>query len=130
MPYDFIGSGEDGEPAVVNLPSIEGAALGRQLARFADVEADNRQRQGQSVPKRCGECAFRKGTDPNRCLSTVANALKCAVEGEPFYCHVNVPNGTEPTHLCAGWLMLAGGSARPDEPRRAPILLPPMSETP
>ena len=81
-----------------NRPSPEGRALGKELARLADAEP--------SVFSylRCGTCAFRAGTVPNGCTATLLDAIKCAIEGVPFYCHEDKA-GERP---CAGWIMLRG----------------------
>ena len=64
---------------VPNLPSDEGRELGECLARFCEnakkVETDM-----------CASCVFRRGTFANGCLATTANALKCVIEADPFYC--------------------------------------------
>lgn len=41
------------------------------------------------------------------------DAVKCALEGEPFFCHKGVTDDTAPKRLCAGWVVLtaAGRSA-------------------
>lgn len=71
-----------------------GAALCRLTepaiaALIADGEPD----------ERCKTCAFRLGTVPNGCVQTQADAMKCVMEGVPFYCH------QDPTHKtpCHGW---------------------------
>lgn len=134
LPYDYLdGDPDDGRPMVINVPSAEGTLLGRQLARFADAAEPGHRERNPGAPRRCGECAYRRGTFPNRCLSTVANALKCAVEGEPFLCHVPNPhNQTETNGLCAGWLILNGeskGEPTAEEKPRAVIELPPIGGT-
>lgn len=94
-----------------NLPSPEGRALGEHLARFADVEEEKWRKEMGLVPVRCQSCAYRKGSYPNGCLSTVANALKCTMEREPFYCHhgMKLKQDTDlqqPKSVCAGWLLM------------------------
>lgn len=107
MPYDYSsplrGDGTD----VPNVPSPAGAALGRELSRFVDVEEAANRVLYPHVPRRCDDCAFLLGTVPNQCMPTVADALKCTMEGEPFYCHKGLLGGAEPRRLCAGWLALA-----------------------
>lgn len=86
-------------PLIRNLPSPEGADLGRELARLCDGAAAQRHADGRPVPKRCGTCAFRAGSEPNGCAPTVMDALKCALEQHPFRCH-------EDGLACRGWLLL------------------------
>ena len=84
-PWDFVG-GYDGEgEAILNVPTLEGRLLGAEIARLTP-ENDG-----------CDECAFRLGAEANGCLATVMDALKCVVEGVPFYCHIN-------DGLCQGYL--------------------------
>lgn len=66
-----------------------GAKLGAHLDRFYEG-------QPKAADNRCNTCAFRKGTFPNQCLATVADALKCALEHVDFHCH-------ERPGLCAGY---------------------------
>lgn len=100
LPYPYI-DGAEGEPRpgfVRNEPSPEGAELAAELARFADAEYVKTGRD-----TRCETCAFRLGTVPNQCLATVANALKSAVEKDPFLCH-------ESDRPCGGWAGLVRGT--------------------
>lgn len=101
LPWDYSKPPESLETAAVNLPTPEGAELGRHLARFADQE----EAKFADPPKRCHDCAFRAGTIPNGCEQTLMDAVKCTFEGEPFYCHNGMRDG-EPTRLCAGYLLL------------------------
>lgn len=106
-PWDFSEPAEDHETAIENLPTPEGMMLGRELARLADVEeARLRERFPRHHP-RCDDCAFRLGTNPNGSVPTLMDAVKCVIEGDPFYCHKTLRDG-EPRHLCAGYAMLAG----------------------
>lgn len=94
-----------------NRPSPEGIAFGEQLARFADVEEARFRAAGLAVPVRCQSCAYRKGSYPNQCLSTVANAMKCSMEREPFYCHhgMKLKQDTDqqrPKSVCGGWILM------------------------
>jgi hypothetical protein len=67
------------------------------MARLADAEfAAN-----PSLRPRCHDCAFRAGTQPNSIAGTLMMALKCALERDPFYCHVLPADGHQ--RLCAGW---------------------------
>lgn len=83
---------------IPNRPTELGYALGRNLARFADVEEARK----PDAPKRCGTCAFRDGTIPNGCEATVMDALKCTMELGIFYCHEDKAGET----ACAGWNLL------------------------
>jgi hypothetical protein len=83
---------------VPNIPCDEGRELGRLLAGFCD----------KSEPinvERCASCVFRKGTFANGCLSTVANAMKCTLEADPFYC-AHEREG----EICAGYMRLRAAS--------------------
>lgn len=72
-----------------NRPTPEGQELGSHLARlFGDV------------PGRCQSCAFRAGTIPNGCPTTVMDALKCLLEKVPFTCH---EDKSDDPRLCAGY---------------------------
>ena len=93
----------------INQPCETGRELGRNLARFADVAEQEWRDSGISfVPQRCHSCAFKAGTYPNGCISTVADAMKCMMEREPFYCHHGIKDG-EPSAVCGGWLLLQNG---------------------
>ena len=105
VPWEFSLSG-----TVPNEPSEAGASLGRELARFARVAEAKVHAQFADAPPLCDECAFREGTIPNRCASTVMDALKCAVEGVPFFCHKGMSSGhDDPKWLCRGWCALSQG---------------------
>jgi hypothetical protein len=89
-----------------NKPEPAGYALGEQLDKFCEVEIDKYKASGLAVPRRCNTCAFRKGTFPNGCVTTVMDALKCTLEGDTqFLCHEH-KKGEEPS-ICAGYLLLA-----------------------
>lgn len=101
LPWDYSTPGPVG--GVPNLPSPEGAALGRELARLVAGEFA----KFTNPPVMCDECAFRAGTIPNQCASTLMDAIKCTHEGEPFYCHKGYkgdPDRDEPKRLCAGYV--------------------------
>lgn len=102
MPWDFSEPPAPGE-GVPNQPTPEGAELGHELARLTLGCIERQREQFPHAPGPCGECAYIAGTLPNQTLSTVADALKAAVEGTPFYCHKGLVDG-EPTRLCLGWL--------------------------
>jgi hypothetical protein len=84
-----------------NLPTPEGRALGRELARLCDGEI------GVGRDDRCSTCAFRSGTVPNGCAPTLMDALKCMMERVPFYCH------EQEGKLCAGWREMLPGKGEP-----------------
>jgi hypothetical protein len=76
---------------IPNVATPEGRELGRQMARLCEVELRGK------PDRRCGTCAFRAGDHPaNGSPATLMDALKCALEGTPFYCH-------EADRPCAGW---------------------------
>ena len=91
-----------------NKPCALGREVGKNLARMTDEAEEQWRAELGFFPVRCASCAFRKGTFPNGCLSTVADAMKCAMEVDPpFHCHHGAkPSG--PQSLCAGYLLLAG----------------------
>lgn len=102
-PWDYTEAPVSGEPVMINEPSPEGAVLGEQLARLADqAEVEDLKRFPDQLP-RCDDCAFRKGTRPNRSMDTLMDAVKCIVEGRPFYCHKGIPEDGKPKRLCSGW---------------------------
>jgi hypothetical protein len=101
VPWDFVKPGTP-ETGVRNLPSPEGAALGAELARFVETA----QAKNPDAPALCSGCAFRRGSTANQCAPTLMDAVKCLLEGEPFYCHMGVPDEAEPTRLCGGYLAL------------------------
>jgi len=88
---------------VINEPTREGFEHGYHLARFIDAEeAKGPLPNGR---ERCHNCAFRQGTYPNGCVTTTMDALKCAMEGEPFLCH-------EDLKPCAGWMLWRRGDPK------------------
>lgn len=107
LPWDYSLPKLDGTD-LLNVPSAEGAELGEQLARFADMEEPRVLAQFPGIKPRCNDCAFRRGTLPNQCLPTVMDALKCVVESSPFYCHKGIQEGDEPKRLCGGFQLLFG----------------------
>jgi hypothetical protein len=92
-PWPHIQGGDD--PAKYPVPNVateEGRALGREVARMADAEY---QRTGRDA--RCETCAFRGGEHiANGSPATLMSAVKCVMEGTPFYCH-------ETERPCGGW---------------------------
>ena len=103
----------------LNRPTPEGIAAGAELARLCDIAAAEQLAQdpGAVLPERCSSCAFRLGTIPNGCLSTIGDAVKAVMERVPFWCHQHMKPDGEPTQLCSGWRLMF----RPDaEPVRVP----------
>lgn len=74
--------------------------VGRELARLADRGEAEAVKRFPNTRIRCSTCAFRSGTVPNGCLSTVMDAIKCVMEQVPFMCHESHEN-SEP---CMGWI--------------------------
>lgn len=97
MPWDHPQPAPEGQ-GVRNEPTAEGRELGAGLARFA---ADEAARQ-PDLPPMCLECAFRPGTDANGSAPTLMSALKCLMEGTPFWCH-----GGRARVPCSGFMALA-----------------------
>lgn len=100
LPFDFIdGTNDPSKPGFIPCEQAtepiahECSELGSHLARFCEVEFEQTGRD-----TRCETCAFRRGTQANTTLN-VANALKCAMEGESFWCH-------ETDRPCGGWVQL------------------------
>lgn len=108
-PWDYskpVGDG-DGYP---NEPTEQGIALGKELARIADIaEAEQVKHFPNQLP-RCDDCAFSAGTRPNGCSETLMDAIKCVVELNPFYCHKGCDADGNPRHICRGWFLLVSGS--------------------
>lgn len=107
VPWDYSYP-KPGEPVMLNEPTPEGAALGRELARLCDGEEA---RGAPTVRKRCDDCAFRLGTVPNQCPSTLMNAVKCIAERDEFFCHRAFDAEGEPRLVCAGYLLMTGGGS-------------------
>lgn len=105
VPWPYSTPPTPGEPSRPSEATPEGAALGREVARFADIEAA----LAPDIPARCDDCAARLGTLPNQCGETLMDLIKCSVEREPFYCHKGVADGAEPRRLCSGFLLLVRG---------------------
>lgn len=107
LPWDYSVAPIDGEAAVPNIPTTEGRLLGTKLARLADLEELRIRSDFPQAHSRCNDCALRAGTDPNGCVETLMDLLKCVCEDTPFYCHQGLRDG-EPKRLCAGFAILAG----------------------
>ena len=85
--------------SIPNETTPEGRALGAEMARLCDTAIDGED-------NRCATCAFRKGDHlANGSPATLMNALKCVIEGDPFYCH-------EHERPCAGWVAMSGRKDR------------------
>lgn len=70
-----------------NRPTPLGQELGRHLVRLYEPAIAELVAQGEP-DERCSTCALRAGTLPNGCEETLADLLKCAMEGEvSFMCH-------------------------------------------
>lgn len=100
----------------LNLPCPTGIEFGAHLARFVEVEVATLEDAGRPVPEMCGSCAFRRGTLPNGCLTTLADAFKCVMEQETFLCHEEEPIG----RACGGWAILRGASPKDSGPVEMP----------
>ena len=104
-------------PRNLNRPTPEGRLLGEQIARFADDAMSAKRAAAPAYPERCNSCAFRLGTVPNGCPTTLMDALKCVLEVEPFMCHEVLDDGREPVKVCAGWAAML-------TPDREPVKVP------
>ena len=82
---------------ILNRPTPEGRALGTELVRLIEPLVQQFVRDG-GHDSRCASCAFRLGTVPNGCGPSLLDALKCVMEGEPFYCHME-------DRPCHGWVV-------------------------
>lgn len=106
-PWDFSAPVEAGASAVPNLPTAEGRALGAEVARLADIAEAKMLARFPGQRRRCDDCAFRAGSIPNGCPSTLMDAIKAGIEREPFWCHAGATETEEPIFVCAGWLAWA-----------------------
>lgn len=108
-PWDY-STAPDPATAVPNMPTEAGRQLGELLAKLADEAEAEQQRDFPDMIPRCNDCAFRAGTRPNGCEETLMDAIKCAVEARPFYCHKGTQDGAMvPTRLCSGAMVLYQG---------------------
>lgn len=80
--------------------SPEGKAMGEFMARVTAPIIASLAQEGEPG-ECCKTCAFRLGTVPNGCVQTQLDALKCVMEGIPFFCHQR-ENG-KITNVCHGW---------------------------
>jgi hypothetical protein len=109
-----------------NQPTPEGRALGRELARLAEIAIADCKASGIELPERCASCAFRLGTFPNGCPETVLDAIDCIATDTPFLCHHHKKG--QPAHQCAGWLASQRSvklqSAMAEKPLPKPSIVP------
>lgn len=99
-----------------NYRSPEGAELGRKMAEWCDAAEPKARLKCPELPPRCTSCAFREGKHlANGSPATQMDALKCVMEGKPFFCHQHDREG----EFCSGWAMLALADGK-DEPGDAP----------
>lgn len=84
---------------VRNKPSPEGRKVGALLARLTDKAFEQFKDADPPFQQPCTTCAFRGGSFPNGCAETVMDAIKCVMEGVPFYCHET----KDCKDLCKGW---------------------------
>lgn len=109
-------------------PTPEGRVLGEQLARLTEVEMVKLRAKFPGHLEPCGTCAFRRGTVPNGCPTTLMDAIKCAVEGDTFYCHEHRKG--EPMQACTGWLIAyTAMRSKPDVLKRMGNLTAPWEYT-
>lgn len=106
VPWDF-STPRPGEPTYENVPTPEGAELGRQMARLTDLHEREQLKRFPNQHPRCSDCALRLGTLPNQSAATLMDIVKCLAEGHPFYCHKGIADGAEPKRLCSGYMVLA-----------------------
>ncbi len=76
-----------------NRVTPEGRALGEQMVRLLSPAIMDLALQGEP-DARCVSCAFRYGTVPNGCPQTQMDALKAALEGSAFLCHMDPSHRT------------------------------------
>lgn len=95
VPWDHVEPGTP-ETGIPNLPSPLGEEAGAEIARLVKPGLDRLVAEGVHP---CDECAYVKGALGNRCLATVASAIKCALEKTPFLCHMR----GEPEPICVGF---------------------------
>lgn len=106
VPWEMSEERRPGEPVLSwkdRMPP-EAARVGAMLAGMSREGGLLLALQGLEIPDRCKTCAFRQGTVPNRCIDTVADAMKCVMEGRPFECHVPKGGTLAVDQMCAGWM--------------------------
>lgn len=92
----------------LNRPTPLGRQVGAWLGELTDAAEPFARLEFPQMPPRCKSCAFRGGSIPNGCEETLIEAIKCAAEGVPFYCHLRFKPDGSPIDLCSGWVMLHG----------------------
>lgn len=86
-----------------NFRSLEGAELGREMARLTDNAEPAARLKVPEIPPRCASCALRAGRHlANQSPATLLDVTKCILGNIPFYCHEPHREG----ELCSGWAML------------------------
>jgi hypothetical protein len=76
----------------------EGRQMGEFIAKATEPLIQQLKEEGEPG-ECCKTCAFRRGTVPNGCPQTQLDALKCVMEGIPFFCHQDPKLQT----ICFGW---------------------------
>jgi len=97
--------------AIRNYTTAEGRELGKNMAKFCDEAEPKARLKYPELPPRCNSCAFRTGPHlANGSPFTQMDAMKCAMEGVPFYCHEPAREGA----VCMGWAMMMLSKESPD----------------
>jgi hypothetical protein len=100
-----------------NTRTGDGAELGRIMSTYCDKAEPAARLRLPELPPRCSSCAFRHGPHlANGSPATQMDALKCVIEGKPFYCHQHDRDG----EVCSGWAMFALAAADPQQFGEAP----------
>lgn len=99
----------------LNRPTPEGIRAGIELARLTDADEVESRKRFPKMRERCASCAYRRSTIPNGCEETVMDALKASLQGDPFYCHMDMPADGVPQDLCAGWMITQAAGTEPVE---------------
>lgn len=85
------------------LRILDARDLGRQMAQWCDDAEPKARLKFPELPPRCSSCAFREGAHlASGSPATQMDALKCAIEGQPFFCHQH----DRKDEVCSGWVML------------------------
>jgi hypothetical protein len=95
-----------------NTRTIEGAELGRMMASYCDEAEPKARLRFPELPPRCSSCAFRLGPHlASGSPATQMDALKCVIEGTPFFCHQHDRHG----EVCSGWAMFVLAADDPEQ---------------